>query len=261
MDDTVDTDGTPSRNTKIRAWFGTWNSYPDDWRDIITRSCDKYVAQPEVGASGNPHIQFAVYFKNARSFNSVKKLFQGAHLEPAKNWGACKNYCKKSETKAGEGIDSENRIICRDPLQEKELYEWQREICDIINSDADDRTIFWYWEPDGCQGKTTLAKHLCLMDSGILYMTGKAADIKYGVFQYVEEHKKGPRCVIIDLTRSTEGFVSWQGIEEVKNGIFYNTKYECKMVMFDNPHVIIFANYKPEKDKLSSDRWKLKRIK
>lgn len=255
--DTVDTVDTKTRNTRGRSWFGTWNDFPENWKSIIIDGCDKYVAQEETGENGNVHIQFCCYFKNARSFNTVKDLFKGAHLEPARNWNAAVNYCKKLETRTGESIQNVERRI-RDPLDDKELYGWQREVCEIVDSDPDDRTIYWFYDKVGCKGKTTLAKHLCLKRSDCLYITGKASDMKYGVWKWLEKNEL--RTVIIDLVRSQEGFISWQGVEEIKNGIFYNTKYESEMCLYDNPHVIIFANFKPEMDVLSVDRWKIKKI-
>lgn len=199
------------------------------------------------------HIQFAIKFDNARSFKSVQKLFEGAHIEVAKNWIACINYCKKDDTALGDRIDNINQKKCKDPLENKVKNPMQNEVINIINDIPDDRTIHWFYDEEGGQGKTTLAKHLCLSRNDILYLTGKSADMKYGIFNWLKKHKL--HCVIMDFTRSTEGYVSYQGIEEIKNGIFYNTKYESEMCIFDNPHVIIFANFKPDLTALSFDRW------
>lgn len=68
--------------------------------------------------------------------------------------------------------------------------------------------------------------------------------------------KKGrdPQIVIWDVPRSVEDHISWQAIESVKNGFFYSGKYEGGQCMFDNPHVVIFANIPPPKGHLSEDR-------
>ena len=79
--------------------------------------------------------------------------------------------------------------------------------------------------------------------------------MKYEVMEYLKKNKL--KIVMIDLTRCIENYVSYQGIEEIKNGIFYNTKYESGMVLFDSPHIIIFANFPPEEGKLNADRWNI----
>ena len=37
----------------------------------------------------------------------------------------------------------------------------------------------------------------------------------------------------MDFTRDVEEYVSYQAIEAIKNGIFYNTKYESKMITYN----------------------------
>ena len=91
-------------------------------------------------------------------------------------------------------------------------------------------------------------------------LSGKATDMKYGIIKYKEKNGVFPDIIIFDIPRSSQQFVSWAGIEEIKNGMFFSAKYESDMVVFDNPHVICFANEEPDYNKLSKDRWKVKKI-
>ena len=63
--------------------------------------------------------------------------------------------------------------------------------------------------------------------------------------------------IIIDIPRSKSEFVSYSGIEEIKDMFFFCGKYESSMVCGENPHVIVFSNTEPDYDKLSSDRWSI----
>jgi hypothetical protein len=68
-----------------------------------------------------------------------------------------------------------------------------------------------------------------------------------------------PKIVFIDLPRSVstlwnKSFLDFAGVEEVKNGCFFSTKYESKQVLFNPPHVMIFANNYPNLDMLTRDR-------
>jgi hypothetical protein len=54
--------------------------------------------------------------------------------------------------------------------------------------------------------------------------------------------------------------VSFQGLEEIKDMLFYSGKYEGGMVCGPCPHMCIFANEPPELEKFSSDRWKVFKI-
>lgn len=261
---TPDTPDTAPCNTKLRGrcWGpNTWNNYSEeefkDLTDWLQLNCLDFAAQREIGENGTKHIQFAMKFKNARSFAALKKLFPKVHFEKSRNWEMAKNYCKKIDSRDGDPVIKQHRHV-KDPLSGKELYDWQIELLESIKEEPDDRTINWIYDEIGNAGKTSLAKHLCLSyPNECLYMAGKASDIKYGVFKFLQNEKNNLRVCMFDFTRSIEGFISYEAIESIKNGIFYNTKYESEMCLFDPPHIIIFANWFPETEKLSLDRWNI----
>lgn len=270
MTDTVDTVDTPvvilnkETGVRARAWILTWNNYTEQDTETLTQlaqeNCSDYVWQPEVGKEGTPHLQIALYFKSARTFSQVKKMLPKCHIEKARNWNAAKAYCRKEDTRAGETV-AKGKIAVKDPLEGRELWDFQKEILELIETEPDDRSIHWYWEPKGNTGKTSLAKHICLKHKDAIYICGKAADMKCAIAELCKAGSP-PRICIVDLTRTTEGFTGslYQGLEEIKNGIFFSGKYESGMVMFNSPHIICFANWEPEVGALSQDRWVIKKI-
>ena len=42
---------------------------------------------------------------------------------------------------------------------------------------------------------------------------------------------------------------------QIKDGVFYNGRYKKEELIFKSPHVIVFANYRPDLTKLTADRW------
>lgn len=244
---------------QARRWCFTLNNDTDEERvTLATWKCKAIVAQGEIGENGTHHIQGCIWFKTGIRFSTLHRKLERAHWEKCRDWEASIEYCRKEETWDGEfrlqkGVA--RKIIDRwDPAR---AAAWQLDLLEIISAEPDPRKIYWWWEPTGAVGKTTLAKHICLNDDSAIYVSGKAADIKCAVAGRVEEGLD-TRTIIFDLARSQEGFVSYQAIEEVKNGIFFSGKYESKMVMFEIPHVIVFANFGPEEYKLSVDRWELR---
>nr|QXP07646.1 MAG: replication associated protein [Arizlama virus] len=262
MSDTVTQANTPSRNTRARAWCLTINNYSSE--DLLFMESLKaldtvthLVYGLEEGESGTPHIQAVIRYKNPVFFDAMKKKFPTAHIEVCKNLAASINYCKK------EGEHSEKvpdlGPQAKDPLDGKELLPWQNEVMQICASEPDDRSIYWYWEETGCVGKTTLAKHLCLTTDTIV-LSGKASDCKYTVCSWIESNKRFPKIILFHYTRSVESYVSYEAIESIKDGIFMNSKYECKMVLYDSPTVIVMANFEPQYTAISADRWKVREI-
>lgn len=262
MSDTTDTKETqPVGNTKkylrARFWVFTWNNYPEGYKAQLTATfkdagATRYNFQPEKGASGTPHIQGFIGFQNPRSFDSMKKLIPGAHWEKCKSTKG-EEYSMKSDTRDGELT----KFGYREPIcLIKEFYEWQKKILNIIDGPVDNRKIHWIYDEIGGKGKTFFCKHIILQrENEALYVSGKCADIKYGVSEFIGDDYYKLKILFIDIVRSYEQYVSYDGIESVKNGIFYNTKYESKQVKFNPPHVLIFANFMPDIPALSKDRW------
>lgn len=264
---THDTNDTSTNgNTKIiraRIWCWTWNNYDEgdltEMELFCKSECSTFAFQEETGENGTEHLQGYWEFKNARTFQSLKKKWPKTHIEKCRNKEAALKYCQKEETRTGNSYTSIKKV--KDRLEGLELREWQKEIVEIIKTEPDPRKIYWYYDRTGNTGKTSLAKHLCLKYPGeVLYMSGKASDVKYGIMCFQENKENNLRVVIFDYVRSIESFVSYEAIETVKNGIFFNNKYESKMVVYDEPHVIIFANFAPDQSKLSKDRWVIRDI-
>ena len=90
------------------------------------------------------------------------------------------------------------------------------------------------------------------MNYNAILVSGKANDMKYGIAEWKNKNRL---IVLIDIPRSVEKFVSYSGIEEIKNGLFYCGKYESKMVMYNSPLVVCFANFGPVYGEMSGDRW------
>jgi len=140
-------------------------------------------------------------------------------------------------------------------LKEEQLYDWQREIVELTETVPDDRTINWYWEPFGNVGKSQLMRYL-VIQKGALLVSGKSADIKY----QIASCKQPPDLIIYDIPRTSENYINWAALEEIKNGLFSSPKYESKMVVMNSPHIICFANFEPNIDVMSADRWRVIKI-
>lgn len=200
--------------------------------------------------TGRKHAQGYVDFgSKKRPMETIK--IHGIHWEKCKgNKEQNIKYCSK------EGQVTTNMKIpkpLKDPIEGKELYDWQKEILKIINAPVDERKIYWYWDENGNAGKTSLCKHICMTRNAIL-VSGKAADIKNGVVTHLEKHKEID-IALFHFVRSEEEFISYAALESIKDGIFFSGKYESGMAIFNSPHIIVFANFEPKKEKLSKDRW------
>lgn len=238
------------REIRGRNWFLTINN-PSFSDDTKIRELEKYCFQYEKGESGTIHIQAVIGFKNPISFNSVKKMFNTAHIEPVKSINEALDYCNKSNTSIScnwsRGFKPQTPIKII-----KELRPFQQKIVDNINF-HDDRKINWYYDTHGNIGKTSLAKYLCVKYNA-LYVNGKGADMRYAVANW--ENKNELIC-IFGFARSLEGKISYTGIEDIKDGLFFSGKYESSMTIMNSPYIICLANWYPDTSEMSKDRWNI----
>lgn len=249
---------------RIIAWkhhFFTLNNYTlDDVIELIEHcehpDVDKYIFQEEIGEeNGTPHLQgYISYHKKQRwsKYNLTHRI----------QWFKCRSpddaikYCSKAETHFGARFT--NIILPRpllDPMAGLTMKQWQQDIIEMISKPATDRIINWYWDAGGNVGKTTFAKHL-VIKYGAQYLTGRANDIKHAIATIVASGNF-KEIAIFYYTRSNEDFVSYQALEEIKDGCFFSPKYESQMVVFNTPHIIVFANFPPDETTMSKDRWRV----
>lgn len=248
-----------TRVSASKNWFFTFNNYQKDDIDILENKfkeeCKWYVFQEETGANGTKHLQGTIELKNkGRPIETFG--YKEIHWEKTRKVSSAIDYCNKLDTRSGE--IRTNIDLPRQPniLKYEQLYDWQKEIADICNTIPDDRTIYWFWEEKGCTGKTEMAKYI-VHNYRAICVSGKADNCKFAVIQYEKTKSRYPDIIIWDVPRSNIDYISYQSIEELKNGLFFCGKYESCQVLMANPHIFVFANCPPVLSKLSEDRWKV----
>lgn len=269
---TVGKFGNTKRISACKNWCFTYNSYNEkNINDLLMKfndlshGAEKYVFQEEVGESGNNHLQGYIKFKKrVRPVGHIG--LKDIHWEKTRSEKHSIDYCSDPLKRRNggriwvKGIHLAEQVNI---LPTASLYEWQNEVVQIICDDRngeDDRSIYWISEKIGNVGKSALVKYLCVKYNAIV-LSGKGADMKYGILKYFEKHGTYPSLILLDIPRSVQNYISWSGIEEVKNGCFFSSKYECGMAVFNSPTIICFANFHPDWNRLSLDRWKIAEVK
>lgn len=209
------------------------------------------------------HLQGCISFKTkGRPFNLFRgEKFSGkTHWEPKGKYSSLDEmrfYCCDPQKRMKDGIvymrgyTPPVKYVCE--LQK--FYKWEEDIINLLKTTPDDRSIYWYWENNGCRGKTTFCKYIFTHFEKVVTVSGKASDMKNCIVSYLDKNKYLPVIVLVNIPRSKADYVSYEGIESIKDMFFYSGKYEGGMVCGANPHVIVMGNSPPEMDKLSIDRW------
>ncbi len=257
-----------TRPSSSRWWFFT--SFDDVHSGIegpnfliceilgIAFDCD-YICQREICPdSQKEHWQGVVRFSVKKRFDTLTKLQPTWHWEKVKNVRKAKAYCCKDETRK-DGTLPFGTLDFDMPLKTITTFrDWQQKLWLELANPTDDRCVKWYWESVGNVGKTAFARYMVIKHKAY-YVCGSASDMKNGLCNYYIKNQCFPKIVFLDIPRNSLG-CSYKGIEQVKNGIFFNTKYEGMMIVFNPPHVVVFANDMPNEDAMSADRWDIVEI-
>lgn len=251
---------SPPKNKQCnpaKKWVFTYHKYKEcDISSIKLRldeECSFYIFSEELGACGvTPHLQGYIELKVKQRPKGLFPL--STHLELAKGTRSQNiEYIKKEGNPFySKGMPKIVPLIVPD-------YEWEINIIKIIKTEPDDRKIYWFWGRGGI-GKTAFCKYLTMKHEAIC-LGGKGADMRNGIVEYKKTNGDTPALVLINIPRSFNvDYISYEGMENVKDMYFYSGKYEGGMVCGCSPHLIIFANEKPDFSKLSSDRWEVHQI-
>lgn len=239
-----------------KYWCFTLNNYLEkdiiDLKNSFENICLKWIIGREVGEQGTPHLQGYIHLLKKGRPLEFKNFNKKIH------WERCKGtendniiYCSKDKN----FIKSKNVIIPKPLKIIKDLKPWQLELENLLNEEPNDRDIIWVYENVGKVGKTSLARYM-MWNYDSLYITeGKKTDIINIVYNYVLV--KELNVVILDIPRENNNNCSYKSLEEIKNGIICNTKYETGSKLINPPHIVVFSNFPPQYEKFSSDRWKV----
>lgn len=246
-----------------KKFVGTLNNWTLDAQDALYKFfglyCELYVCGEEIGTkTETPHLQFAFITKSRwrfmQIFSEVGFNFHIRAMGKNAKWEH-QVYCTKGE----------NIFTNYDPWKPikviKELYPWQDAVYSMTKDEPDDRTINWVYDPDGNNGKSQFCKFLCVKNKKLFYFSGgKSSDITSQLVLAYNKNGLVPETVLVNVPRCNDGNISYNALEQIKDGLVNTPKYEGGTIIFNSPHVWVFSNHSPDTYKMTNDRWKLWRI-
>lgn len=255
---TVKADGTVERE-KLEEYF-------DD-------NCSKWVFQKERGdENGYEHFQCRFTLtKKIRFTNLREKLIEELGITGFHLTVTSKNCIRKDEeyyvTKENTRIEGPWRNNNDTPVEKfwsnVTLRPWQQTIVDEIeNYKPEIRTINVIVNTRGNEGKSYLTTYLGV--KGKIQEIPVIEDYK-DIMQYMYSmyDDANPKAIFIDVPRgitkkAAHGF--YAGMESIKRGYIFDTRYKGRQKYIVPPCVYIFTNYYPDASALSKDRWRVRKL-
>lgn len=211
---------------------------------IESRDIHGWTIGYEVGRDGYKHIHARI---NARDdFKELQRFFQGCHIEESNSES------DEYETKDGHFIRSEDTVDVR-RCRFGRLRNNQQRILELLDRQSDRQILVWV-DHTGNVGKSFLTRWL--VERRRAYYVPPTVDNVRQIIQWVCSGYKGQPYIVIDIPRSAKWNQSlYTGIEAIKDGIVYDTRYSANLRDIWGCKILVLTNSDPKLDALSEDRW------
>lgn len=226
-------------------------------KEMLEENCKKWCFQLEQGSTGYKHYQGRFSLKLKARITGVIKLFGNAfHFSITSNENRDNNfYVTKEEGRIdGPWSNEDEKIIIPFHLKNKTLWPWQQKIANDCK-ELYERIINVIVDTEGKIGKSILSSWIMANKLG---MCLPPLNHYKDLMQFVCSTDIS-RLYIIDMPRGhnqKELNSFWGGIETLKNGQAFDTRYKGRYKIFDPPSIWVFMNTEPDKELLTKDRWK-----
>jgi len=151
-----------------------------------------------------------------------------------------------------------------------ELWAWQRELVDEVTPRAipHDGKVIWYYDPNGQHGKGRVQEYL---EDAVLDETGNrkwlciagSCSSRHVMLHAHNERRAGwtGHGVCIDVTRTrSHNDELYTIIELFLNARWTVSMYQTGRGRIPSPWVVVFANFWPKVDALSTSRWVIREL-
>ena len=129
--------------------------------------------------------------------------------------------------------------------------QWQQSLADELDGNADDRSIKFYVDPDGGNGKSWFQGWYFSKnpDRVQVLSVGKRDDMAHAI-------DATKSVFFINVPRGGMQLLQYTILEQLKDRLVFSPKYNSKTkVLYNVPHVVVFCNEHPVMGSMTHDRY------
>ncbi|AXH73216.1 MAG: putative viral replication protein [Demetevirus haddotis] len=141
-------------------------------------------------------------------------------------------------------------------LEDGVLKEWQLDLLGVLLCEADDREVIFMVDPQGGAGKTWFQRYMLTQHSEKTQVLSiaKRDDIAHAI----QEDKS---IFLFNVPRQGMEFMQYTILEQLKDRMVFSPKYNSRTkILRSKVHVVVFCNEEPDFNKMTEDRYNIKRL-
>lgn len=141
-------------------------------------------------------------------------------------------------------------------IREGDTRDWQTELEEALENEADDRSVLFMVDDEGGKGKTWFQQYYLTKypNKTQILSVGKRDDLAH----YIQEDKTH---FMFNIPRGGMEFMQYTILEQLKDRMIFSPKYQSTTkVLRKAPHVVVFCNEEPDYSKMTEDRYVVKNI-
>ena len=142
-------------------------------------------------------------------------------------------------------------------LQDGECNDWQLELERILLAPCtNDREINFFVDRRGGKGKSWFTRYFLTKypERTQILMSGGYADMAYAL-------DSSKTVFLINVPRGGMEYLQYRFLESLKDRFVFSTKYESRLKIINEiPHIIVFCNEEPDPNKMTGDRYTIKKL-
>lgn len=244
-------------------WVFSWCQYPDDWKDYFDMNkhliVKLFVSEETCPTTGTVRLQGWLKLNSKNSPRTYLQFPGGIRFRVM--WSTERKNTKFIGSLQGPFLAWGLPVPY---VPELVLSHWMTELLTILDGPENvgpaRRDIHWIWEGAGQADKTMFQQWVYTTKPLVCTVTGRANDARHTVAEFTKKNGRTPRVILVNIPRGKKDHLNYGVIEECKDMFFHSGKYKGSTVSGPRPHVIVFANDRPDTSQMSTDRWRIARI-
>ena len=131
---------------------------------------------------------------------------------------------------------------------EFDSFSWERQLEELLLSKPNDKYIYWLVDNKGTSKMCNFMYYMAKNYQAII-APARGSTMKFIVAEFIFSNGYEPKIILIDaVTKMNFKNINYSGIEELKNGYFNLSRGSLRTIVIESPHIVVFADKKPNND-------------